>query len=46
MGRKIADADSIIYENVPSEAIYLLKNRTKGREERVFSYENDKQIWW
>lgn len=46
MGRKIADADSLVYDSVPSGAIYLLKNRTKGHEERVFSYSGGKQIWW
>ncbi len=46
MGRKYADADSIVYNNVPSGAIYLLKNWTKGREERVFEYKNGKQVWW
>lgn len=46
MGRKVAKADSLVYDNVPSGAIYLLKNRTKGHEERVFEYKNGKQIWW
>ena len=46
MGRKIADADSLVYTAVPQGAIYLLKNRTKGHEERVFSYENNTQRWW
>ncbi len=46
MGRKFADADSIVFDNVPSGAIYLLRNRTKGREERVFEYKNGKQVWW
>lgn len=36
----------IIYYNVPSKALYLLKNKTKGKEERIFTYENGKQIWW
>ncbi len=46
MGAQYATADSLIYDNVPSGAIYLLKNRTKGHEERIFSYENGKQVWW
>jgi len=46
MGRKTADADSLVYKNVPSGAIYLLRNRSKGHEERIFSYSNGKQIWW
>ena len=46
MGIQYATADSLIYYNVPSDAIYLLKNRTKGHEERVFEYKNDKQVFW
>lgn len=46
MGKKTAIADSIVYQNVPSGAAYLLKNHTKGKEERIFTYENGQQIWW
>lgn len=34
------------YTNVPSNALYILRNRTKGHEERIFTYENGKQTWW
>lgn len=34
------------YENVPVGALYLLRNHTKGVEERIFTYENGKQVWW
>lgn len=33
-------------ENVPKNALLLLHNRTKGREERIFTYEDNKQVWW
>ncbi|MCQ2974185.1 MAG: transglutaminase domain-containing protein [Bacteroidales bacterium] len=46
MGKQIAQADSLIYDNVPSNAIYLLKNLTKGHEERIFEYKKSKQIFW
>jgi len=46
MGRKVAEADSLIYSEVPGEAIYLLKNLSKGNEECIFTYEKGKQIWW
>ena len=45
MGQKIADADTIIYNNVPSNAVYLLKNLTRGKEEAIFTYEQGKQVW-
>ena len=34
------------YANVASNALYVLRNKTKGKEERIFTYENGKQIWW
>ena len=46
LGRKSSKDYSLVYEKVPSNAIYLLKNLTKGREERIFSYENGIQIWY
>lgn len=37
---------SLTYTNVPTNALFLLRNLTKGREERIFTYENGKQVWW
>lgn len=34
------------YDNVPDNALLLLRNLTKGKEERIFTYEDGKQIWW
>ena len=36
----------LTYSNVPMNALLLLRNLTKGVEERIFTYENKKQIWW
>lgn len=36
----------LIFDNIPSGALYLLKNHSRGKEERIFTYENNKQIWW
>lgn len=46
LGVKLADSDSISFCNVPENCILLLKNRSKGKEERIFTYENGKQVWW
>jgi hypothetical protein len=40
------DTHVLIYENCPSNALFLLHNHTRGKEERIFTYENGKQIWW
>lgn len=36
----------LTYHNVPTNALFLLRNLTKGKEERIFTYENGKQVWW
>lgn len=46
LGRKRPIGDSVVYDNVPQKALLWLRNLTKGREERPFTYENGKQIWW
>ena len=45
-GRVISEGYELLYRKVPSNAMYLLRNKTKGKEERIFTYENGKQIWW
>ena len=45
-GRQTADTTILQYEKVPSNTLYWLRNYTRGREERPFTYENGKQIWW
>ena len=46
LGQKIAQDHYIDFKNVPKGAILLLRDLTKGKEERIFLYENEKQIWW
>ena len=43
---RIADDYYMTWENVPSGALFWLRNLTKGKEERIFTYENGKQVWW
>lgn len=46
-GTQIAQMDNYLeYKEIPSGAIYLLHDLTKGRQERLFTYEYGKQIWW
>ncbi len=45
-GIKTAVTDSLIFNNIPRGALYLLHDRSKGNEERIFTYENGKQVWW
>lgn len=45
-GKKIANADSIQFNNIPTNALYWLRDITKGKEERVFTTENGLQHFW
>ena len=36
----------LVYDNVPVNALLLLRNYTRGREERIFTYQDGKQIFW
>lgn len=47
LGRRIGDRTHVLhYDNVPGNALLLLRNHTKGKEERIFTYENGEQVWW
>jgi hypothetical protein len=47
MGRKTAtEDDMIVFKDVPKDALYWLRNHSKGKEERPFTCENGKQIFW
>lgn len=46
LGIKIASDNYLIYDNVPAKTLLWLSNLTRGKEERIFTYENGKQIWW
>lgn len=41
-----AENNHVIFNNVPSGGLYVLRNLTKGHEERIFTYENQEQVWW
>lgn len=47
LGRKTGNFEAVLeYGNAPAHALFRLHNRTKGSEERIFTYEDGKQIWW
>lgn len=46
LGEKVATADYIEYDNVPSGALYWLRNRTEGKEERPFTVMNGRVRFW
>lgn len=46
VGRQVARHDYVEFADVPGNALYWLRNRTKGVEERPFTYENGKIVFW
>jgi hypothetical protein len=43
---KLAKETKLVFNYMPIGALFLLRDRTKGKEERIFTYENGKQVWW
>jgi hypothetical protein len=46
LGKKIAVVDSLDFEKIPSGGLYVLHNLSRGKEERVFTWEEEKQVFW
>lgn len=40
------DEGVLTYGQAPLHALFLLRNHTKGQEERIFTYEQGRQVWW
>ena len=45
-GEKRAVANYVEYSNVPSEALYLLRNLSKGTEEHPFTWQDGEMVFW
>jgi len=46
LGKKIAEDYHLQFDNAPQGALLWLRNLTRGKEERPFTCEEGKQIWW
>jgi hypothetical protein len=46
MGEQVAIKPLLDYKNVPSGGLYLLHNLSRGKEERIFTYEDGQQMFW
>lgn len=48
IGRYFAKSNNqkLVFQNVPRNVLLLLLDRTKGKEERIFWYKNNKQVWY
>lgn len=45
LGRRLATTDTLLYHNVPCNALLWLKNHTKGKEERIFTADKAIRFW-
>lgn len=45
LGQKTGNADTLIYRSAPSNALFRLRNKTRGVEEQIFIVENGSQIF-
>jgi hypothetical protein len=46
VGKQKAMHQSITFNNVSQGGLYLLKDLSRGKEQRMFTYSGQKQIWW
>jgi hypothetical protein len=46
LGKQIACEPVLRYENAPANALFWLRNLSRGHEERIFTYENGEHKWW
>ena len=46
LGEKTCTGEPLFFENVPSNHLYWLVEKDSRKEERIFTYENNKQVWW
>ena len=46
LGVKTAKGDPLVLRNVPKNCLYWLVKKGSKKEERIFTYHNDKQFWW
>ncbi|MDD4921192.1 MAG: hypothetical protein PHS30_01800 [Bacteroidales bacterium] len=46
LGIQKANRRSLTYKNIPVGVLLWLRCHTEGKEERIFLYENNKQVWF
>jgi len=46
LGKAVAGDKPLVFENVPMGSLLWLVETNSDREERIFTYDNDRQIWW
>jgi len=45
-GKQTATQNPLIFDDVPADRLYWLVETESRKEERIFTYEKGKQLWW
>lgn len=45
LGIKVAEHSYIDFDSVPVNGLYWIRNHTKGREERIFTFEKNRVVF-
>lgn len=46
LGKQKATKDYLVFDHVPGNALLFIRNLDAGFQERIFTFENQQQIWW
>lgn len=46
IGTQRALSEKLSFSDVPRNALLILRDLDHGRQERIFTFENSKQVWW
>lgn len=46
MGMKVATDTYLVYDGAPTNAVFVLHDKTGGTEERIFYYQDNELIWY
>jgi len=45
-GTVTAGENPLVFEGIPAGALYWLVEKDSDKEERIFTYDDDRQVWW
>lgn len=46
LGAQKANDKVLYFDSVPDNVLLILRNHTRGKQERIFVYQNEQQVWW
>lgn len=46
IAQQVSQGYELSFDNIPSGALLILHDHTEGKEERPFTLQNNRQIWW